>query len=113
MLIDDFPCVTLVHPQCRSTLNRVHDAAELGEDAVAGSVDDAPAVFANHRKNNALMGFEIGDRPRLIGAHKGAVADNIGGQDGSQSAIELVSVSLVHREKFVQKRRTRVAQPSW
>ena len=70
-------------------LDRVHDAGELGEDAVAGRVDDAAAVLGDHRQHDRLMRLEVADGTRLVSAHQRAVAGDVGGEDCGQPALNL------------------------
>jgi AraC family transcriptional regulator, regulatory protein of adaptative response / methylated-DNA-[protein]-cysteine methyltransferase len=60
-------------------LDRVHHAGEFGENAVAGSVDDAPAELAYHREHDRLMPLEIMHRACLVRAHQRTVAGDICG----------------------------------
>ena len=41
-------------------------AAELGQDAVAGGVDEAPAVLADQRQDRGLVALERADRGGLV-----------------------------------------------
>jgi len=49
-----------------NTFGYVHDTSELGENAVAGRVDDAPAELTDHRQHGRLMPLEIAYRARFI-----------------------------------------------
>ena len=75
--------VTLCHRLLNGdrAFERVHDAGELGEDAIAGRVDDAPTELADHRQDDRLVPLEIAYSARLIRAHQRAVAGDIGRQD--------------------------------
>jgi hypothetical protein len=70
----------------KRALDGVHDAYELGEDAVADDINDAPAVLSDHRENDRLMALEIADSHLFVCAHEGAVAGDVGRQDCCQSA---------------------------
>ena len=70
-------------------LDRIHDAGELGEDAVAGRVDDAAAVLADHRQDDRLVRLEVADGRVFVSAHERAVAGDVGGEDGGQPALNL------------------------
>ena len=67
----------------------VHDAAELGEDAIACGVDDAATVTADHRKHDSLMTFQVPDGRLFVRTHQRAVACNVSGEDGGQPALNL------------------------
>jgi hypothetical protein len=73
----------------KRTLDSVHDASELGEDAVAGGIDDTPAVLRNNREHDRLMALEIADSSFFVGAHEGAVAGDVGREDCCQFAGNL------------------------
>jgi len=58
---------------------------ELGEDAVAYSVNNAAAKLPDHRKNSGLVAFEVLYRARFVGTHEHAVASYVRCKDGCQS----------------------------
>src|SRR4029077_2417079 len=62
-------------------LDRVQHAGELGQDAVSGGIDDTSAELADHRQYHRLMALEVAHRARFVGAHQGAVAGDVCGQD--------------------------------
>ena len=64
--------------------DRVHDARELGENAVAGGVDDASGELADHRQHDGLVALEVAHRARLVGAHQRAIAGDVSRQDGAE-----------------------------
>ena len=68
-------------------LGRVDHARELGQDAVAGGVDDAAAVAADQRQDHRLVRLEVVDRRGLVLAHEPAVAGDVGGKNGGEPAI--------------------------
>ena len=70
---------------------RVHDAGELGENAVAGGIDDATAELDDHRQHDRLVRLEVPYGSRLVGTHQRAVTGNIRGENRDQSAINLGS----------------------
>jgi len=67
----------------------VHDAAELGEDAVAGGVDDATAVLPDHWQHDRLVPLQVAHGAGFVSAHEGAVARDVCGKDGGQPALNL------------------------
>jgi hypothetical protein len=69
------------------TLDSVHNAAELGEDAVSGRVDDATAMLRDHWKQDRLVPLQVADGAGFVRSHERAVAGDVGGQDGSQPAL--------------------------
>ncbi len=60
---------------------------ELGQDSVAGSIDDAAAVAADQRQDHRLMPLEGVDRRGLVLPHEPAVAGDVGGENGSEPAL--------------------------
>ena len=63
--------------------HRVDDAGELHQQAVAGGLDDAAAMFGDLRiDQRGEMRLERRERAVLVGAHEPAVAGHVGGQDG-------------------------------
>jgi hypothetical protein len=69
-------------------LSRADHAGELGEDAIAGRVDDAAAMAAHQRQDHGLMALEVADRAGLVLAHETAVAGDVGGKNGRESASD-------------------------
>jgi hypothetical protein len=67
-------------------LGGADDARELRHDAVAGGVDDPPAVLADQRQDHALMGLEVTHGGRLVLVHEPAVARDVGGENGGEPA---------------------------
>jgi hypothetical protein len=67
--------------------DRVHHAGKLGENAVSGGIDNAPGKFADHREHDRLVRFEIAHRARFIRAHQGAVAGDVGRQNGGKPPL--------------------------
>ena len=65
----------------KRALDCVHDAGELCKDAVAGGVDNAPAVLADHWQDDRLVSLEVPNRARLIGAHQRTVPSDVGGKN--------------------------------
>src|SRR6185369_7516323 len=65
---------------------RIHDAREFHQHAVAGSLYDPSAVLAYAGlKQFALMRLQLGQRALLIDAHQPAVAHNIRSQNSSKA----------------------------
>ena len=67
--------------------DRVDDAAELDQRAVAHHLDDAAVA----RRDGGIEGLapdlpERGERAGLVGAHHAAIADDVGGKDGGEPA---------------------------
>ncbi len=68
----------------------VHGARELDQGAVAHELNDAPAVLADRGLEELpVQGLEARQCALLVGTHEAAVADDIGGQDGGQSALQI------------------------
>jgi hypothetical protein len=71
------------------TFDSIYDAAELGEDDVAGGIDDALTMLSDHREHDRLMDLEIGDSAFFVGAHESAIARDVGREDCCQTAGNL------------------------
>ena len=63
----------------------IRDAIELGEDAIACSVNNTAAELADHWKSSGLMPFEVLDRARFVSTHESAIAGDVRCKDGCQS----------------------------
>ncbi len=64
--------------------HRVHDAAKLDDDPVAGALDGAPTMERDRGvKEIAAQGPEAGERSLLVRPGEPAVADDIGDQNRS------------------------------
>jgi hypothetical protein len=75
-------------------VDRLDDAGELHQQAVAHDLDDAAAMLGDLGVDERLaMGLEIGQRSRLVDPHEPRVADHVGGQNGGQSAFQARSPS--------------------
>ena len=68
-------------------LGGADDAGELGHDAVAGGVDDPPAVAADQRQDRALVGLEGAHGGGLVVVHEPAVPGDVGGEDGGEPTL--------------------------
>jgi hypothetical protein len=73
------------------------DTAKLGEDAVAGRIDDVPAMLLNERQQRRLVLLHRADRPLLVLAEEAAVAGDVGCQDRGQASIHFVRASSCSR----------------
>ena len=68
--------------------DRVHDARELHQHAVAGELDDAAPVLGDLGVDQFLaMRLERRERGGLVYAHEAAVADHVRSQDSGQTAF--------------------------
>jgi hypothetical protein len=82
--------VALGHPALHRnrTGDGLNDARELDQDAIAGGLDDAAPVFCNIRIDQfAAVTLKPGKSPSLVPAHKAAVTDDIGGENGRKPAF--------------------------
>ena len=62
--------------------HRVNDATEFDDAAVAGALDDAPAVGGDRRVDKiAAKSSEPRERPLLVGPGQPAIADDVGDQN--------------------------------
>ena len=68
--------------------NRIHDAAEFHQGAVAHELDGAAAILRGFRGDEQLvMCLERRQGAGLVPAHEAAVADHVGRKDGRQPAL--------------------------
>jgi hypothetical protein len=58
----------------------------LRHDTVASGVNDAAAMFGDHREHDRQVILQVADGPRLVGPHQGAVASNVSGENCCQPA---------------------------
>src|SRR6516225_5300162 len=73
-------------PRWISTAQRVDDAGELDEDAVASELDDAPAVLLDLGIDQlAAVPLQRGERAFLVDPHQARVTRGIPGQDRGQA----------------------------
>jgi hypothetical protein len=73
-------------------LERVDDAAELHQQAVAGGLDEAAAVLMQDRIDQlAAMRPLAGNGRGLVGLHVARIADHVDRQDGGEPACHAVA----------------------
>src|SRR5207253_10184818 len=66
----------------------VHYTRKLGEQAISGEFDDAAAMLRDLGIEYFLPDFfQLRERPGFVIAHQPAVADDIGGKNGSETAF--------------------------
>ena len=88
------PGVALRHAPLHldGALDRIDDAGELDQEAIAHGLDNAPFVPGNCRGDELLaVGYQLRKRAGLIRLHETAVADHVSGQDRGQTAFHLRS----------------------
>ena len=77
--------------------HRIDDADELGQQAVAGGLDDASAVLGDLGIDEfAAMCLQSGKGALLVGTHQPAVAGDIDGQDGRQPPLHPLAGQACH-----------------
>ena len=70
----------------------LNDAWEFDQDAVAGRFDDAAFVFGDLRVDEfAAMRSEPSESAGLVPTHQPRVAGHIGGENGSEPALDPLS----------------------
>jgi hypothetical protein len=69
------------------TLHGIDRAGEVGDDAVACSVEDAPAVRRDQSIDDRAARLQPGERANFVARHQTAVAGNVGGEDCGQFAL--------------------------
>jgi hypothetical protein len=80
-------------------------ACELDQRAVAHQLHDTAAARRDRGIDQlAAVGFQPGERPRLVRAHETRIADHVGGEDGRQSALQ------AHGPKRSSGRRSKPAE---
>ena len=68
--------------------HRIDDAGELHQQAVAGGLDDAAAVFGDLRIDQlAPMALEAREGRALVAAHQPRITRHIGREDRRQSSL--------------------------
>ncbi len=75
-------------------LDGLGDAVELGQESVAGGLDDAAAVFLDLRVDEFVaQRLEADQSAGLVDLHQSRIAGDVGGDDGRQPALD---GSLLH-----------------
>jgi hypothetical protein len=71
------------------TGDRIDDAAELAEHAVAHQLDYAALVLCNQRLNDGLaVMLEPLERSRLVALDQARIADDIGRENGGEATVD-------------------------
>ena len=71
----------------KRAVDRIDDAGEFDQRAVADQFDDAAAMLGNRRVEQRLaMPLQGGERPGLVTTHQAGVADDVGRKDGGEPA---------------------------
>ena len=106
------PGISLGHQllERNRTLHGAHHRGELDQHAVAGRLDDPPAMFGNERIGSGAMFAQQTRRTRLVGLHQPAVADHVGREDGGEAAVHPIRRSSLHgvlpgRASYTEERR--------
>ena len=68
-------------------LGRVDHARKLGQDAVAGGVDNTAAVADDQRQDHRLMSLQLTHRRSLVLPHQAAIAGDVCRKYGGEPAI--------------------------
>ena len=77
--------------------HRVDDTGKLGQQSVAGGLDDAAAVLADPGIDDlAPVRLQPGERLLLVDTHQPAVAGDIGRQNGRQPALDPLAGQACH-----------------
>jgi hypothetical protein len=67
--------------------NGLHGAGELRHQAIAGDGEDAPLVLGDEAGRDLAAGGEHRHRRLLVLGHEPAVAGDVGGPDGGETAL--------------------------
>jgi hypothetical protein len=81
-----FPCREPL--DCNSALHGIDRARKIGDDAVAGSVEDPPAMAGDQSVHHRAAGLEPDERPGLVQPHQPAVAGDVGGEDRGEFSFD-------------------------
>ena len=92
------PGITLCHQLLKRdrALHGADHRGELDQHAIAGRLNDPPAMFGNKRIGSGAMFAQQTRRTRLVGFHQPAVADHIGREDGGEAAVHPIRRSSLH-----------------
>ncbi|HKH84670.1 MAG TPA: hypothetical protein VKA25_13355 [Gemmatimonadales bacterium] len=63
------------------TFDSIHDARELGQDAIASRIGDPSAVLGYKAIHNGPMSHEGPHRPGFVGMHEPRVVGHVGAED--------------------------------
>ena len=69
-------------------LHGIHHARELGQDAVAGGVDDPAAMLGDHAVHDLAACGQQAQGPDLVQAHQPGIARHVRRQDGGELALD-------------------------
>jgi hypothetical protein len=72
----------------RRAANRFDRAGELGEDRVAGGIEDAPMVLLEQRVEDRAMAAQRLHRRLLVLAHQPAITGDVGGENRGEPALQ-------------------------
>jgi hypothetical protein len=87
--------------QLGGTADRVHDAREFRQHAIAGILDDAPGMLADLRVDEfAAMRLEPLVGALLVHAHQARVACHISGENRRQPALDPLLLPGTHRSSL-------------
>ena len=68
-------------------LHGIDRAGEVGDDAVAGGVEDAATMRRDQPVDDGAASLQPGERADLVARHQPAVAGNVGGEDRGEFAL--------------------------
>jgi hypothetical protein len=69
-------------------LHGVDRAGEIGDDAVAGGVENAPAMRRDQPVDDDPAGLQPGERANLVVRHQPAVTGDVGGENRRELAFD-------------------------
>jgi hypothetical protein len=93
-LVFGLPFIASHHPALHRdcTGDRLHDAWEFDEDAIAGRFDDPAFVFGDFRIDQfTTVAPKPGKDTSFVLSHEAAVTDDIGGKNGREPAFDPLS----------------------
>ncbi len=68
-------------------LHGIDRAGKVGDDAVAGGVEDPTTMRRDQFVDDGAACLQPGERADLVARHQSAVAGNVGGEDRGQFAL--------------------------
>ena len=70
-----------------SALHGIDRAGEVGNDAIAGNIEDAATMRRDQSVDDGAARFQSGQRADVVTRHQPAVASDVGGEDRGQFAL--------------------------
>jgi hypothetical protein len=72
------------------TLDRIHSARELGQDAVTGCIGNPPTMLGYEPVHDLEMGTQGTEGSDLVLLHEAGIASHVSGKDRRQPSLDLM-----------------------